>query len=295
MLGSELVMQGKAGMRVVAYWRQGIGEVGEVIIDEVDTIGIQWQERKIVGVYRRRKVERGSRRYGEWVKQVAGVLRRVDRILLGDWSAHHCKWSLKAKWDVGGVALDEAMLDVGAEWWKTQGLTWDRRVSGRYVKSRIYLIFYKGEELVKRVRKVKLLSDHWGWLVNMEEDNEVEHVKSVVIDWDRVDETVGKGKKKKEVNENWYWELKGETVYDKLLEFRQNHLKTIKIVAQSKRWWDEDLMKLLKKVRRVRRGGRGKLVEDKGVGKEAAEVEENSRKATMVGGGEKEEVLEDFL
>ena len=71
-------------------------------------------------------------------------------------------------------------------------------------------------------------------------------------------ETVGKGKKKEEVNKDWYWELKGESAYDQLLKFQQNHLKTIKIVARSKRWWDEDLTKQLKKVRRVRRGGKGK-------------------------------------
>ena len=82
-----------------------------------------------------------------------------------------------------------------------------------------------------KVRKVKLLSDHWGLLVDMEGDNEIEPIERVVVDWDRVDETVEKGKKKEEVNENWYWGLKGETAYNKVLEFRRNHLRTIKIVA----------------------------------------------------------------
>ena len=68
-----------------------------------------------MGVYGRRKVEGESRRYGEWVKKMAGVLRRSDGILLGDWNAHHLKWSSNAKLDTGGVALDEAMLDAGAE------------------------------------------------------------------------------------------------------------------------------------------------------------------------------------
>ena len=198
------------------------------------------------------------------MKKVANTLRWSDGILLGDWNAHHRKWSLKAKQDAGGVALDEAMLHVGAEWWKTKGPTWERIVSGRHVKSRIELVFYKGEEMVRKVRKVKLLSDHWGLLVDMVGDNEVEPIKRVVVDWDRVDEMVGKGKKKDEISKDWYWELKGETAYDKLLEFWQNHLKTIKIVSRSKRWWDEDLTKQLKKVRRVRRGGKRRNNEGQG-------------------------------
>ena len=117
---------------------------------------------------------------------------------------------------------------------------------------------------MKKVKKVKLLSDHWGLLVDMEEDNEIEPVERVVVDWDRVNETVAKGKKQEEVNEDWYWELKGETAYGKLLEFRRNHRRTIQIIARSKRWWDEDLTKQLKKVRRVRRGGRSKNVGGQG-------------------------------
>ena len=40
-----------------------MGDVCEVIMDEVDAIGIKWQGRKIVAVYGRRKVEGGSKRY----------------------------------------------------------------------------------------------------------------------------------------------------------------------------------------------------------------------------------------
>ena len=104
-------------------------------------------------------------------------------------------------------------------------------VSGRHVKSSIDLVFYKWEEIVRKVRQLNLLSDHWSLLVNMEEDNEVEPVERVVIDWDKVDETARTGMKKDELNEDWYWELEGETGYDKLLEFRQDRLKAIRIVS----------------------------------------------------------------
>ena len=152
MMGYELVMEVKAGIRVVASWRQGMGDIYEVILDEVNAIGIKWQGRKIVGVHGRRKVEGRSKRYKTWVKEVARVLCWSDGILLGDWNAQHRKWSLKVKRDAGGVALDEAMLDVGAEWWRTKAPTWERIVSGRHVKSRIDLVFYKGEEMVKKVK-----------------------------------------------------------------------------------------------------------------------------------------------
>ena len=41
------------------------------------------------------------------------------------------------------------------------------------------------------------------------------------------------------VSLDWYWELGGETEYDKLIEFRRNDLKRIRISARSKRWWDK--------------------------------------------------------
>lgn len=74
MMGYELVTKVKAGTRVVVYSRQGMGDICEVIMDEVDAIGIKWQGRKIVGVYGRTKVEGGSRRYGEWVRKVADTM-----------------------------------------------------------------------------------------------------------------------------------------------------------------------------------------------------------------------------
>lgn len=91
----------KVGLRVVTYWRQKMGDVCEVIMDEVDAIGIKWKGRNIVTVYRRRKVEGANRRYVACVKIVIVVLLRSDGILLRDWNPHHRKWSVKAKRDEG--------------------------------------------------------------------------------------------------------------------------------------------------------------------------------------------------
>src|SRR6266576_661072 len=96
--------------------------------------------------------------------------------------------------------------------------------------------------------------------MEMKGPHEWEEIEKEVVDWDKVDETVGKGKKEEEKNNSWYWELKGETEYDKLVEFRQNHLKKIKLSSKSKRWWDDELTKQLKTVRRAKRGGKEKRV-----------------------------------
>ena len=48
---------------------------------------------------------------------------------------------------------------------------------------------------------------------------------------------MGKNKKKGEVvSLDWYHKLKGHTEYDKLIQFRQDHLKTLRITSRGKRW-----------------------------------------------------------
>ena len=45
-----------------------------------------------------------------------------------------------------------------------------------------------------------------------------------------MDETLGKNKKKGEiVSLDWYHELRGNTEYNKLLQFRKDHLKKLRI------------------------------------------------------------------
>lgn len=50
MMKYEVGIEPKAGARVVACWRQGLGDVCRVIMIKVDPIDIKWQGRKIVGV-----------------------------------------------------------------------------------------------------------------------------------------------------------------------------------------------------------------------------------------------------
>ena len=77
-----------------------------------------------------------------------------------------------------------------------------------------------------------------------------------MIDWDRVDVTLGVGKKDEEKDLRWYCELKGNSENDKLIEFRDTHMKKIGLTAKRKRWWDDELSAQLKQLRNVRRGRR---------------------------------------
>ena len=78
--------------------------------------------------------------------------------------------------------MDKAMLEVWAEWWKTKGPSCGRILSGKQVKCRSDLIFYKGEEMIRIVQKVKLLSDYWCLLVDVEVGHSMESVDRIGVD-----------------------------------------------------------------------------------------------------------------
>ena len=67
------------------------------------------------------------------------------------------------------------------------------------------------------------------------------------VDWVSVLLTVA------DEREAWYGELVGGTVYEKLIGFRNRHLKRIRICGRSKRWWDLELTEQVGRVRRERR------------------------------------------
>ena len=69
------------------------------------------------------------------------------------------------------------------------------------------------------------------------------------IDWPRLEALVA-GQES-----DWYHELAGHDAYGKLKDLRARHIKHIVICPRSKRWWDEELMRQRKVVRRARRGG----------------------------------------
>ena len=172
---------------------------------------------------------------------------------------HHEEWSLIKKENKRGRLLHEAAEEVRASWIIPNRPTCKEKVGRKVKQSRIDWVCVKGVEVIETIGKTKLALDHWGLLIEVERDQKLVEVERESINWDRVDETLGKNKKKGEVvSFDWYHKLKGNTKYDKLLQFRKDHLKKFRISSRSKRWWDDDLSDLLKKLRKARRGGRKK-------------------------------------
>ena len=78
-----------------------------------------------------------------------------------------------------------------------------------------------------------------------------------MIDWEAVEATIEEEGVLEKEQEAWYRDLEGSTTYDKLIQFKDAHIKDIKVGGRSKRWWDEELIAQLGEVRRARRGGMG--------------------------------------
>ena len=173
-----------------------MGDTCKVIMDEDWAIGIRCGRKRVIGVYGKGNDSR--RGYEEWVERVVQNMRTRDGMAIGDWNAHHESWSLDGGTNTNGRVLQEAIKDVGAKCIGTRGPTWERRVGGELLQSRIDLVFVKGLEMRGKIKRLKLASDHWGLLVEVEGDSEWSEVEREVIDWDSVDVTLGVGKKEEE-------------------------------------------------------------------------------------------------
>ena len=109
----ELVTEIQRYSRIAAYWKQGMGDMCEVIMDEDRAIGVKCERKRVVGVYI--KGNNSRRGYGEWVERVVRNARTRDRMVIGDWNAHHESWSLDGGTNTNGRVLHEDMEDVGAK------------------------------------------------------------------------------------------------------------------------------------------------------------------------------------
>ena len=254
MAGYELATEVKKGTKVAAYWRTEIGNQARIILDQEDAIGFECGKTRIVGVYGRGKSN--TREYGQWVERVVGKLRNKDGILIGDWNAHHTTWSEKGKEDGKGRSLEQAISGIGGRWKATKGHTWERKVGQDLRMSRIDLIFEKGQVTQGKIQSRKISSDHWGIWTTMKMEMEVDEIRRQAIDWKAIEKTLQKDKKPEERDEKWYDTLRGTTAYDKLLQFKERHMKEVRVSSQSKRWWDEELTTQLKATRKARRGGK---------------------------------------
>ena len=141
-MGYELVTEIWKSSRIAAYWKQGMGDTCEVIMDEDRAIGIKYEGKRVIEVYAKGNDSR--RGYKEWVERVVRNVRTRDGLVIGDWNAHHESCSLDGGTNTNGRVLQEAIEDVGTKWIGTRGPTWESSVDGELLQSRIDLVFVKG-------------------------------------------------------------------------------------------------------------------------------------------------------
>ena len=132
---------------------------------------------------------------------------------------------------------------------KGDGNTFEHTCGGGMVASRIDFVVEGGGAHLGPLEVVWGLSDHSaiGGVVQVTGLKGVVDTREVV-DWGAVELTVADG------DEEWYGSLVGDSVYERLVDFRRRHLKRIWICGRSKWWWDSDLSNQVKAVRRARRG-----------------------------------------
>ena len=186
-----------------------------------------------------------------WPEGIQGSIGSGGWVLIGNWNAHHARWSLDGRSNWVGKVLEEWQQGRGARLLRGREHTFERRRRGGAVVSRIDFALAGGG--VERGG----LSAGWG----LSDDSAIGCVVAVddlvgvvgyrdAVDWLKVQMTVdGEG-------DDWYEGLVGESAYEKLVNFRWLYLKRIRICGRSKRWWDSELSAQVKVVRRERRGWR---------------------------------------
>ena len=183
-----------------------------------------------------------------WLEGIQGSIGNGRWILIGDWNAHHTRWSLDGRSDPVGRVLEDWRQGRGARLLRGREHTFERRRDGGVVVSRIdFALAGVGVEL-GGLSAGWGLSDHLaiGCVVAVDDLVDVVGHRDAV-DWMKVQVTVEAEEKE------WYGVLAGEAAYEKLVDFRRLHLKRIQICGRSKRWWDSDLSVQVQVVRRERR------------------------------------------
>ena len=235
------------------YWTKELDDMIKIVMEEDLVMGIEVDGKRIFGVYE--KSASTSADYLRWLESIGRRSRYREGELVGDWNAHHRIKEEGDRENGRGRTLQKWTTEEGYELVKLEGPTWERTGDGQQRASRIDLIFTKGTEIWEHPEKEKLTSDHWalfGWIeVRIEIGSQVWKV----IDWEAVEATLQEEGVPEEEKGAWYRDLEGATAYEKLVQFKDNHLKDIRIGGRSKWWWDEELKAQLGEVRRVRRGG----------------------------------------
>ena len=238
--------------RVVAHVRRDLVEACRLVVSETRFVCLQVGDYRFGGVYG--KCGSTVERMNAWLGGVESSLRNCRWVVLGDWNASHERWSLDGGSNTGGRVLNDWIDGLGAKVSFGEGGTFCRRRLGGVVSSRIDFCVLSPDADWEGWDTSWGLSDHCA--IGGEALVEVGGGRELVregIDWPKVACTL------LDAGEGWYDGLVGESAYEKLLNFREKHMKRLRIGGRSKRWWTPDLGAQAAKVRRARRGGRGRL------------------------------------
>ena len=201
---------------------------------------------RVGGVY-----SKSGARVHEMMQWLGGIQASIGTgrwVLIGDWNAHHMRWSLDGRGDSIGRVLYNWMVARGARLVRGMEHTFERRRGNGVVVSRIdFAIAGGGREPGSLVTSWGL-SNHSaiGCMMAVEGFEEVVGYRDAV-DWLKVQVTVA------DEHEGWYECLDGDSAYERLLDFRRRHLKKIRICGRSKRSRDTDLTGQVTAVRGTRR------------------------------------------
>ena len=173
---------------------------------------------------------------------------------MGDWNASHERWSLDGGSNTGERVLNEWIEGLGARVSFGEGRTFCRRRLGGVVSWRIDFCVLSPDADWEVWGTSWGLSDHCaiGGEVLVEVGGSRELVRGEIV-WPMVACTL------LDAGEGWYDGLVGESACEKLVNFREKHMKRLRIGGRSKRWWTPDQSAQAAKVRRTRRGGRSRL------------------------------------
>ena len=273
----DYVMLGSAsrGTKVVVFIRKDLVDGVSLVAATVRVVVVEVGGCRIGGVYGKCGV--GVNAMGDWLCSLEGWMGGGDRVLLGDWNAHHHTWSLDGRSGPGDRVLAEWVLERGSEIHFGEGGTFERRRGSGMVQSRIDFVVASSDSGWTDEGADWLLSDHSSIVGPLVIGEVRRTAEREVVDWDRLTATLAVK------DEGWYGDLLGETAYDKLLDLRRKHLKLLRVCGRSKRWWNGESAAQLTVVRDHRRGN----------GRNGEWVKERYRLRNMIWDG-KRKCWEDF-
>ena len=216
--------------KVVVFVRRDLVDGVELAVATAHVVIVKVGGCNVGGIYGKCGI--GVHDMKDWLGSMTGWVGRGDWVLLGDWNAHHHTWSLDGRSGLGGRVLLEWVQEHGAEVHFGGGGTVERRRGGDMVQSQIDCVVLSPDCSWKGEDDDWLQSDH-ACIERSLLVGELERVdERQVVDWDRLTITLA------DEDQGWYVGLAIDMAYDKLLDLRRKHVKSLRVCGHSKRWWN---------------------------------------------------------